>query len=69
MFQQFTFDQKSYQLVDGLIQGGALSAILSDIFYAMMAKHHLKSFRRTGVLFKFADDFLYITDQPDQAKA
>ncbi|XP_043267909.1 telomerase reverse transcriptase-like isoform X2 [Venturia canescens] len=66
--QIVSYKDTKYILKEGLPQGFPLSPILSDIYYAHMTKQEFAVFMKSGVLARYVDDFLYITDQKDAAK-
>ncbi|XP_015590932.1 telomerase reverse transcriptase isoform X2 [Cephus cinctus] len=66
--QKVWINNKKYLLIKGVAQGALLSAVLCDIYYSHMVQHELSKFLKTGTLYRYVDDFLYVTDNEDSAK-
>ncbi|XP_043275145.1 telomerase reverse transcriptase-like [Venturia canescens] len=66
--QNFSYRGTNYSLKKGLPQGFPLSSVLSDIYYGHMMREDFAITRNSGLLARYVDDFLYVTDKKDAAK-
>ncbi|XP_074095029.1 uncharacterized protein LOC141524826 isoform X1 [Cotesia typhae] len=57
-----------FKLKQGIGQGLSLSAVLSEIYYNNMEVQELKKFKNLGSLYRYVDDFLYLTDNKEVAE-
>lgn len=51
-----------YVLQKGIPQGAMLSSVLCDIYYAHMEETSLSEFRDQGFLYRYVDDYLFVTE-------
>lgn len=61
-------NKKAYRLRKGISQGGKLSMAFANIYYGFMTKENFEDFSNSGVLIRYIDDFLYITNSKETAK-
>ncbi|XP_044576276.1 telomerase reverse transcriptase-like [Cotesia glomerata] len=59
---------KYFKLKQGIGQGLPLSAVLSEIYYNDMEVQELQKFKNLGSLYRYVDDFLYLTDNREAAE-
>ncbi|XP_044013076.1 telomerase reverse transcriptase-like [Aphidius gifuensis] len=66
--QYVVIDGKNYILKEGVAQGLNTSSSFSEIYYSTMVKDNFLKFKKEGNLFRYVDDFLYITHDEEIAK-
>lgn len=68
LFLQVRLRDNYFKLKQGIGQGLSLSAVLSEIYYNDMEVQELKKFKNSGSLYRYVDDFLYLTDDKEMAE-
>ncbi|XP_029052021.1 telomerase reverse transcriptase-like isoform X2 [Osmia bicornis bicornis] len=66
--QTVQIGKKYYIVTKGIVQGGIISPILSDIYFDFVIQKEMAVFLRTGQIIKFVDDMLFVTEDEDSAK-
>ncbi|KAA8910572.1 hypothetical protein TRICI_004096 [Trichomonascus ciferrii] len=61
-------DGKYYRQVVGIPQGSSLSSLLCDIVYDDFEKRHLTINPNTSMLFRYVDDFLFVSSNKMEAE-
>ncbi|XP_076236637.1 telomerase reverse transcriptase [Calliopsis andreniformis] len=67
-YQRVKIRKKIYIIGKGIIQGGMLSPILSDIYYNFVLNEQMSIFLKSGEIIRYTDDILYITENEIIAK-
>ncbi|XP_049850640.1 telomerase reverse transcriptase-like isoform X1 [Schistocerca gregaria] len=57
-----------FHVVKGIPQGGSLSSVLCDLYYADFDHTHMREFLSHGYLFRYVDDYLYVTEDKEWAE-
>lgn len=61
-------DGQYFRQVVGIPQGSSLSSLLCDIVYDDFEKRHLSVNPETSMLFRYVDDFLFVTSNKSEAE-
>ncbi|XP_047365033.1 telomerase reverse transcriptase-like isoform X2 [Vespa velutina] len=66
--QKIEIKKKKYLLNKGILQGTILSNVFSDIYYNYIYHQRMSEFMQSGILFRYVDDTLYISENRESAE-
>lgn len=65
---QVIIQNQRFVLQKGIAQGANLSSILCDLYYANMTDEKFSRYRDQGFLYRYVDDFLFVTEDKTLAE-
>ncbi|XP_043488052.1 telomerase reverse transcriptase-like [Polistes fuscatus] len=66
--QKVTIKEKEYIVAKGILQGTILSNVFSNIYYNYVYHQKLSEFMNSGLLFRYVDDTLYLSENRESAE-